>query len=273
MFGLIIAFKNIDFSKGILNSPWAGLDNFRFLFQTSDAFLITRNTILYNVVFIILGTISALLIAIMLNEIRSRFFSRFFQTIILIPALISTVIVAYIGYSFFSEDAGILNKFVLPALGLHSVSWYTTVNLWPIILTIFYLWKNVGLLSIIYFASLIGIDKEYYEAAKLDGASLWQQIKNITLPLMRPVITMMLILAVGKIFYSDFGLFYQLPMNSGLLFSATQTIDTYVYRGLMQIGDIGMSSAAGFYQSIVGFVLVMLSNIVVNRIDKESALF
>lgn len=273
MFGLTIAFKDVNFAKGIFQSDWVGLTNFKFLFATRDAFVITRNTILYNLAFIILGTMLAIAVAIMLNEIKTKFFNRLYQTVILVPALISMVIVAYIGYAFFSTDVGILDVKILPLLGIDPVSWYAEPAYWPFILVGVYLWINIGVTSMIYYSNLIGINKEYYEAAKIDGASLWQQIRNITLPLMRPVITMMVIIAIGRIFYSDFGLFYQVPMNSGMLYSTTNTIDTYVYRGLMELGDIGMSAAAGFYQSIVGFILVMVSNMIVRKFDSENALF
>jgi putative aldouronate transport system permease protein len=273
MFGLIIAFKDINYAKGILASDWIGFKNFEYLFSTRDAFVITRNTILYNGGFIILNTVLAIGVAIMLNEIKNKLAKNFYQSVILLPFLISMVIVSYLGFAFLSEDVGYLNKTILPMLGLDGVSWYSEAKYWPYILTFINMWKGIGFLCVIYLAAIIGIDQEYYEAATLDGANKWQQIIHITLPSIMPVIIMMTLLAIGRIFYSDFGLFYQVPMNSGAIYDTTNVIDTYVYRGLMQLGDIGMSAAAGLYQSIVGFVLVLVSNYLVRRKSKDNALF
>lgn len=273
MFGIVIAFKDVNFSKGILGSEWVGFKNFEYLFKTSDAFIITRNTILYNTAFIIINLIVAVGIAILLNEIRNRFLSRFYQSIILLPHLISMVIVSYLAFALLSAETGFMNKTILPMLGLNEISWYTESQYWPFILTVIHVWKSAGFLCVVYLAAIIGIDQEYFEAATLDGASKWKQIMMITIPLIMPVITMMTLLAIGRIFYSDFGLFYQVPLNAGALNSTTNVIDTYVYRGLMQLGDIGMSSAAGVYQSIVGFVLVLISNYVVRKINSDNALF
>lgn len=273
MFGLVIAFKDVNFSKGILGSDWVGFKNFEYLFKSSDAILITRNTLLYNAVFIVLNLIVAVGVAILLNEIRNKLLARFYQSVVLLPYLISMVIVSYLGYALLSMDTGFLNKTILPALGMEEIAWYNEPKYWPYILTLVHTWKGAGFLCVVYLAAIIGIDQEYYEAATLDGASKWQQIRSITLPLITPVIIMMTLLAIGRIFYSDFGLFYQVPMDSGSLFNVTNVIDTYVYRGLMQLGDIGMSSAAGMYQSLVGFVLVLLSNYVVRKINRENALF
>lgn len=273
LFGLSIAFKDINYRKGIWRSDWIGFHNFEYLFKTSDAWLITRNTLLYNAAFIVLGTAVAIAIAILLNEIRNRFASRLYQSIIILPFLISIILVSYLVYAMLSMDTGFLNKTVLPALGLDPIDWYNEPKYWPFILTIVNLWKGAGYSCIVFLAAIIGIDPEYYEAAKLDGASKWMQIRKITIPMITPVIIMLTLLGIGRIFYSDFGLFYQVPMNSGALFSTTNVIDTYVFRGLMQLGDIGMSSAAGFYQSLVGFVLVLVSNYVVRTINKENALF
>lgn len=274
MLGIVIAFKDVNFAKGILQSDWVGLANFEYLFKTSDAYIITRNTILYNLVFIILGTVLSLACAILLNEIKSKVLVKAYQSIITLPHLISMVIVGYLGFAFLSPDTGFLNKTVLPWLGIEEgISWYTENKYWPWILTLIHFWKAIGYSSIVYFAALLGIDEEYYEAARLDGATRWQQIRHITLPIIVPVITMLTLLNIGRIFYSDFGLFYQVPMNSGALFESTSTIDTYVFRGLMGSGDIGMSTAAGVYQSIVGFILVIVANLVVRRANKDNALF
>jgi putative aldouronate transport system permease protein len=273
MFGLFIAFKNINFQLGFLKSPWIGLGNFKYLFASSNAFIITRNTLVYNIAFIAINTVVAVALAIFLNEITKKFFMRFYQTVILLPFMISMVIISYLVYALLSSDNGFLDKTILPLLGMKAISWYSEPKFWPFILVAVKLWSQAGFLCIVYLASIVGIDKEYYEVATLDGASKWQQIKYITLPLIKPVIILMVLFAVGKIFYSDFGLFYQIPLNSGPLYPTTNVIDTYVYRGLLQMGDIGMSSAAGFYQSIVGFILVVLSNYAVRKFSPENALF
>lgn len=272
MLGVIIAFKNVNYSIGILKSPWIGFSNFKYLFATRDAFVITRNTLLYNISFIIINTVAAIAIAILLNELKSKVFSRIHQTVVLLPYMVSMVIVGYLVYAALSPDTGFVNKSILPALGIGDISWYSEPRYWPVILTIVNLWKNVGFYCVIYLATIVGISKDYYESADLDGATKWQQITQITLPLIKQVVVLMILLSIGRIFYSDFGLFYQVPMNAGALFEATNVIDTYVYRGLLQIGDIGMSSAAGLYQSLVGFVLVMLSNLVIRKISPQNAI-
>jgi putative aldouronate transport system permease protein len=273
MAGLLIAFKNVNFTKGILRSDWIGFKNFEFLFKSADAFIITRNTLLYNVSFIIINTVVAVAIAILLNEIKNKVFLSLYQSLILLPYLISMVVVSYLVFAMLSTDTGFLNKTILPALGLKEIMWYTEPKVWPIILTLVHNWKGFGFLSVIYFSSVVGISDEYYEAASLDGATKWQQIKLITIPLIRPTIIIMTMLAIGRIFYSDFGLFYQVPLNSGAVYSTTNVIDTYVFRGLLQLGNIGMSSAAGMYQSVVGFILILLSNYAVKKFSSEDALF
>lgn len=273
MFGIVIAFKEINFSKGIFGSDWVGLKNFEFLFKTSDAFIITRNTILYNLLFLVLGTTFSLSIAILLNEIKNKFILRTYQAIISMPHLISWVIISYLVFAFLSVENGLLNRTILPMLGIDEIYWYTEAKYWPWILTLVDQWKGVGYGSIVYFAALLGINEEYYEAARLDGASRIQQIRYITLPIVVPVIIMMALLQLGRIFYSDFGLFYQVTLNSGPLFETTATIDTYVFNGLTGSGNMGMSAAAGLYQSVVGFILVITVNFLVRRKDKNSALF
>ncbi|WP_223192768.1 ABC transporter permease [Paenibacillus sedimenti] len=273
MFGVIIAFKNINYRKGIFGSDWAGFKNFEYLFKTADAWVITRNTILYNGFFIVINLALAVAVAILLNEVKNRFMSRFYQSVILLPYLISMVIVGYLALAMLNVENGFINHHILPLLGIEPISWYSEPEYWPFILTIVNIWKNVGYLCIIFLAAIVGIDHEYYEAATLDGASKWQQIRTITLPLLSPTIVIMALLSIGRIFYSDFGLFYQVPLNSGPLQPTTDVIDTYVYRGLMTLGDIGMSSAAGFYQSVVGFVLVLVSNFIIRRKSPDQALF
>lgn len=273
MFGIVIAFKKMDFSKGILGSEWIGFENFKYLFTTPDAFIITRNTVLYNMAFIVIGIVVQVSFAILLNEIRPKRFSRLYQSLIILPSLVSMVIVAYLVYAFLSVSTGFLNKSLFTALGIEAKNWYSEPKYWPFILTLVNVWKTAGFGCIVYLATIVCINPEYYEAARLDGASKWQQIRLITLPMLRPVIITLTILNIGKIFYSDFGLFYQVPMDSGQLYDVTNTIDTYVYRALIKLGDIGMSSAASCYQSLVGFILVLVSNFIVRKIDKESALF
>jgi putative aldouronate transport system permease protein len=273
MAGLVIAFKNFNYAKGIFGSDWAGFMNFEFLFRTRDAFIITRNTLLYNAGFIVLNTFTAVTVAIMLSEVANKAALRIYQTVILLPYLISIIIVSYLVYAFLSVNVGFLNKTVLPALGLSDIAWYTEAKYWPYILNIVNLWKGFGFLSVIYLSSIVGIDRTFYEAAELDGASKLQGIRHITIPLIVPTISLMVLMSIGRIFYSDFGLFYQVPMNSGALYRTTNVIDTYVYRGLLQLGDIGMSSAAGLFQSVVGFVMVLSANLIVRRVNRDNALF
>ena len=272
MFGLTFAFKDINYTTGVWQSPWCGLDNFGYLFRTKDAYVIFRNTVLYNVAFIVLGTVLAIAVAILLSQVRGKMM-RVYQTTILIPYLIAITVVAYLGYAFLSTDTGFINNSILAPLGIDAVSFYSNSSYWPAILIFIYLWKNFGYNTILYYATLIGIDDSYYEAAVIDGASTWQQIRHITLPCLKTTIITLTIMAIGRMFYSDFGLFYQVPMSNGLLFDATQTIDTYVFRALIQSNDVGRSSAAGFLQSILGFVLVLGANLVVRKVDKDSALF
>lgn len=273
MFGTVIAFKDVNFAKGIWRSDWIGMKNFEYLFGTSDAFTITRNTLAYNAVFIVVTLIASVSLAIMLNEVRKRIVRSFYQSAILLPYFLSAVVIAYLVYSLLSSEYGLLNKAVLPFFNMDPVSWYNEPKYWPFFLVLINTWKGVGYYCVIYIAAIVGIDHDYYEAATIDGATKWQQIRNITLPLLSPVIITMVLLQIGRIFYADFGLFYQVPLDSGTLYPVTNVIDTYVYRGLLQLGDLGMASAAGLYQSIVGFVLVMLSNLVVRKVDRDQALF
>lgn len=271
--GLVVAFKNFSSKKGIWGSDWSGLKNFEYLFGTRDAWEITRNTLGYNIAFIVIGTVMSVAIAILLSEIRNRRASRLYQSVLLLPYLVSWVIISYLAFGFLSADTGFFNNTVLGLLNMEPVSWYNEPGVWPVIMVLVYLWHDMGYVSIVYFASVVGIDRGYYEAAEIEGATQRQKIFYITLPLIRPTIITMVMLSVGKIFYSDFGLFYQVPMNSGAIYSTTNVIDTYVYRGLLQQGNIGMSAAAGLYQSMVGFMVVLLANGVVRRIDRDSAFF
>ena len=273
MAGIVVAFKQYNVNDGMFGSPWVGLENFKFLFGTSDAFIILRNTLLYNIAFIVVNNVVGILLAIILSDVVWKRMRTVYQSSLLLPFLISIVVVSYIVFALLSQENGMMNNTILPLLGKEPVSWYSETKYWPAILILTNLWKGVGYGTLIYVAAIAGIDNSLFEAAALDGASKWQQITRITLPFLVPAAVTLLILNVGKIFFSDFGLFYQVPQSSGALFPVTQTIDTYVYRALIERGNISMSSAAGVYQSIVGFAIVMLSNWVVRKVDKEQALF
>ena len=272
MYGLIIAFKNFDYSKGITGSEWAGLKNFEFLFKNKDAWVITRNTILYNVAFILLDIVFCVGIAIFLNEISHKMSKKLYQTAILLPYLMSMVVVSYLTYAFVGDRTGLINA-ALKLVGLQTVQFYSTKEYWPLIITFVRMWRFVGYGSIIYLSTLAGFDNSYYEAAELDGATKWQQIRLITLPMLKPTIIMLTTLAMGNVFRSDFGLFYQVPRNQGLLYPVTDTIDTYVFRALLKNGNIGLSSAAAFYQSVVCFIVILAFNRLIRKISEEDALF
>lgn len=276
MVGIAIAFKKIDYRVGILKSPWVGFDNFKILFSNSgsifksDAFVITRNTLLYNLAFIILGIVLGILVGICLNDIFSKFLQKFFQTSILLPQLISMVIVAYIVFAFLSNETGMVNKLLGEG---NEINFYATKKYWPFILIFVNVWKQLGYNGIIFLSSIVGIDRSIYEASRVDGASKWKQIRYITIPLLKPTVITLGLLQVGRIFYSDFGLFYQVPLDSGALYSVTNTIDTYVYRCLMVLNNISTASAASTYQAVVGFIIVFAVNMIVRKLDKENALF
>lgn len=273
MSGIWFAFTKINYQKGLWNGDFVGWNNFKYLFATSDAFYITRNTILYNLAFIIIGTLLSIIIAIALNALRVKFFRGVSQAFIMLPYMISTVIISYLVYGFLSPESGLINNSILSPLGLDSINWYSEAKYWPFILIFVNSWKTAGYNSIIYFSSLVGFDRSYYEAAEIDGGTKWQQTIYITIPLLKPTIIVTTILALGRIFYSDFGLFYQVTLNSGALYKVTNVIDTYVYRGLMKSGDIGMSTAACAYQSLVGFIIVLIANLIIRKISPDDALF
>ncbi|MBP3901949.1 MAG: sugar ABC transporter permease [Blautia sp.] len=268
MFGIYIAFKKVDYSKGLWGSDWVGLDNFKYLFSTTDAFIITRNTILYNVAFIVLGLISGIIVGICLAELYSKLLQKTYQTVILLPQLISFVIVSYIVYALLSNETGLITKMIGG-----SVNFYSEAKYWPFILIFINIWKQLGYNGIVFLSSIVGIDYSMYEAARVDGATKWQQIRSITIPQLKPTIMTLFLLQVGRIFYSDFGLFYQVPLNAGALMDVTNTIDTYVYRALMVNNNISTASAASTYQAVVGFVLVLVVNMIVRKVDRENAMF
>jgi len=259
MFGVILAFKNYNFTDGILGSPWSGFDNFEFFFTSPDLYRITYNTLFLNLLFIVFGTLAAVATAILLNEIRSKTSARIFQTFIFFPYFISWIVVSLFLGTFLSTERGIINR-SLDALGLASVDFMNSPGLWPAILVVVYLWKSTGYGLVIYLAAITGINPEYYEAARIDGASRPQQIVRILLPQLRPTILVLLILAVGRVFYGDFGMIYALVGDNGQLYPTTDVIDTYVFRSMRTYGDIGMTAAVGLYQSFMGFVMVVLAN-------------
>jgi putative aldouronate transport system permease protein len=273
MAGIIIAFKDINYTKGILGSPWIGFKNFEFFLKTPDAWIITRNSVLYNAAFIVFGTLSSVAVAVALDGLRAKRVSRLYQGVMFLPYFFSWIVISTLVFSFLSTDLGFFNKQLFPALGIAPINWYIEPVYWPFILIFTNLWKYTGYCSVIYLAAIAGIDQNCFEAAALDGASRWQVITRIMVPLISYVIIIQVLLSIGRLFYSDFGLFYQVPQNMGPLFDATNVIDTYVYRTLVNVGDIGMSAAAGLYQAGVGFVLVLVSNLIVRRIDVEKSLF
>ena len=272
MFGLVMAFQDFNIAKGYFGSDFVGLKNFEFLFATQDAWNITRNTVLYNVVFIVLNTTLSMTLAILFNELYSKKLAKTLQTMLIMPYFLSMAVVAIIVYGFLSQRDGYVNK-LLGALGMKTRNWYTYRPLWPWLLVLVNAWKNVGYNSVVYMASISGISEEYYEAAVLDGATKWQQIRYVTIPQLRQIMIILLILNLGSIFRGDFGLFYNVTQNNGMLYPVTDVIDTYVYRALTKLNNTGMAAAAGFYQSVMGLVMVLLSNAIVRKVDPESALF
>lgn len=273
MFGVLIAFKEVDYSLGILRSPWIGLKNFTYLFSTPDALLITRNTILYNLAFIIIGTTFTIFVSLLINEITKSFAKKVCQGILFLPHFISWVIAGYMFYVFLSPQYGYLNKNILEPLGIGDIQWYTTTKYWPYILVLAHMWKNTGYGTIVYLAGMTAIDSDLYEAAVIDGATKLQQAMHVTLPCLKPTIVVNMIMALGAIFSTDFGLFYFTTRNSAALYPVTQVIGMYTYRALRELGDLGMSSAASLYQAAVGFVLVAFSNHIVKKVNSDMSLY
>ena len=279
MGGLVLAFKdykinprNPSFISNLLSSKWVGLNNFKFLFMTDDAKIMFRNTLAYNVVFIILGIIIPVAFAIMLNEVSKKFVAKTYQTLMFFPYFLSWVVVSYFLNAFIDGQYGMITA-MQRAAGGDVTNFYTTMGPWPYILVFANLWKNVGYSTMLYLSAITGIDSSQYEAAAIDGATKWQQIIYVTIPHLRTMICILFIMNVGKIFNADFGLFYSVPMNSGALFPVTQVIDTYVYRALMVTGNISMSSAAGLLQNVLGFVCIVTANGIVKKIDADSSMF
>ena len=279
MGGIVMAFKdykvnprNPSFISNLLTSEWVGLQNFKFLFMTDDAWIMFRNTLAYNIIFIILGVIIPVAFAIMLNEITKKFVAKAYQTMMFFPYFLSWVVVSYFLNAFLDAQYGMIPAMQKSA-GEEVISWYTTTGPWPYILVFANLWKNVGYSTVLYLAAITGIDANQYEAAAIDGASKWQQVRYVTLPHLKTMICILLIMNVGKIFNADFGLFYNVPMDNGALLPVTQVIDTYVYRMMRVTGDLSRSSAAGLLQNVLGFICIMTANGIVKKIDSESSMF
>ena len=279
MGGIVLAFKdykinprNPSFISNLINSEWVWLDNFEFLFMTNDAWIMFRNTLAYNIVFIILGVIIPVAFAIMLNEITRKVVAKTYQTMMFFPYFLSWVVVSYFLNAFLDGQYGMIPA-MQKAAGQDVISWYTTTGPWPYIIVFANLWKNVGYSTVLYLSAITGIDTNQYEAAAIDGANKWQQVIYVTIPHLKTMICILFIMNVGKIFNADFGLFYNVPMQNGALFPVTQVIDTYVYRALMVTGDISMSSAAGLLQNILGFICIITANSIVKKIDADSSMF
>ncbi len=272
MGGIIIAFKNYKYNDGIFGSKWCGFDNFKFFFESKDFLNITFNTLYMNFLFIVFGTFMAVLLAILLYHVTNRICVKAYQTILITPHFLSWVIVGYMVFALLSNEYGFINR-ILSIFNVKPVDWYAEPEAWPVILTIVNVWKNVGMDSVIYYAALMGISSELYEAASIDGAGRLKQTIHITLPSISSLIVMLTILKIGNIFRADFGLFYQVPRDVGALYSTTDVMDTYIFRTMRELGNMGMSSAAGLLQSVVGFVLVMLTNWLSKKFSPDAALF
>nr|WP_202866408.1 ABC transporter permease subunit [Cohnella sp. AR92] len=273
MAGIVVAFKNYQFSDGLFGSEWAKplLSNFEYLVNSDYAFRAIRNTVLLNLLFIATGLLFEIGLALLLNEIRGKYFKKVAQSITFLPYFISWIVVGVFTYNLLT-DVGVVNS-IIKLFGHEPIDFYNSPGLWPAILALIMRWKVTGYGSVIYLAALTGIDSSYYEAASIDGATRWQQMWYISLPLLRPTVIILTLLAVGRIMNADFGMFYSVVGSAATLYSTTDVVDTFVYRGLRLNGDVGMSAAAGFLQSTIAFVLVLGSNLIARRLDKDSALF
>lgn len=272
MSGLVVAFKNYRYDLGIFGSEWNGFANFAYLFQSGTGWLITRNTILYNLLNLITSQLLAVVIAIFITEIKNKVFKKVTQSLIFLPYFISWVIVGVFIYNIFNYETGILNS-VLTSLGMDTINAYNMPGLWPWIICLFNSWKWCGYNSVIYIAAITGVDTEIYEAGAIDGATIFQRIRYLTIPSIKPTVITMLLLQVGRILRGDFEMFYQIVGNNGQLYNMTDVIDTYVFRSLLQNSNIGMTAAAALYQSSLCFIIIMVVNTVVKRIDEDYALF
>lgn len=272
MFGVVLAFKKFNYTDGIFASPWVGFDNFGFLFRSGTLLRITRNTILYNAVFMTLGVVLQISTAIFLSEILNKYVKKISQTLMFLPYFISYVLLGAFVYNLFNYEFGVVNSF-LSQFGFEKIDIYAMKGAWKYILVFFHEWKGLGYGVVIYLAAITGLSPEYYEAARMDGANKWQEIRLITLPLLKPTAIVILLFGVGQIMKGQFELFYQIIGNNGGLFESTDIIDTYVFRSLTQSFDPGMGTAAGLYQSLFGFVLIMTVNAITKKIQPDYALF
>ena len=271
MGGIIIAFKRYNYSLGIFHSEWNGLANFRFLFISGKLWELTRNTILYNLVFIATGTVFELTLAIVINEMGRPVFKKVTQSMMLLPHFISWVVAATIMLNLFGDN-GVVSAIVKSITG-EKWSLYSYTEKWPIVMVLVKMWKSSGYGSVVYLAAIVGIAPEMYEAAKIDGANIWQRIFKITLPSLKPTVVIMLLLAVGGIFRGDFGMFYQLVGNNQLLLKTSDILDTYIYRSMMSASNMGQTAAAGLYQSVLCFITINLFNFIVKKIEPDYALY
>ncbi len=273
MAGLVVAFKKFNYADGIFKSPWNGLENFRYLFMVGDtAWRLTRNTIGYYLLFTFFGTIGNVAIAIGINEMIHKRTAKYFQTCMILPTFISYIAITFIVKAFLQSDIGIINRFRL-MLGLQSIRFYQNSEYWPVILLIVKLWKGIGYGSVLYLSALAGFDQQIYEAADIDGATAWQKLWRITIPMLMPTVIVMTLLGLGNIMHSETGLFYQVTQNNAMLYNTTQVLDSFVLNALMKNTDYGMTSAATFYQSVVGFIMVMATNWFVRKASPDDALF
>jgi putative aldouronate transport system permease protein len=273
MGGIILPFINYKPVLGFFKSPWIGLKNFKYFFSTPDLWwALTSKTLKMNAMFIIVGLIASVVLALLLNEVKKKIYVKVYQTSIFFPYFLSWVVVSFMLFSFLSFDHGVINT-IVEKLGGQAVNWYSDPKYWTEILLISSVWKGAGVGCVIYYATLMGVDKEYYEAAAIDGASKFQMATQISIPFLIPIITINLLLSIGSIIRADFGMFYFLPRDVGVLYPVTDVIDTYVYRALRATNSTGLSSAVGLYQSFIGFVLVMVSNGLVKIFNKENSLF
>lgn len=270
--GIVIAFKNFNYVKGIFGSDWVGFKNFGYLFQTGAIYRITLNTVVYNLAFIILDIIFQVGVAIILSELIGKKVKKVMQSMLLIPYFVSWVVAGAILYNILNTNYGLLNS-ILVSLGHEKVNFINNPSIWPALFIFFHVWKGLGYGSVVYLAAVTGIDQEIYEAAQIDGAGILQRIFRITLPMLKPTIIIMLLLHVGNIIKGDFGMFYNLTGNNALLYNVSDVIDTFVYRSMVQTQNFGMSAAAGLYQSVMGFVIVMITNTLIRKYNKDYALF
>lgn len=274
MFGIVLAFKNYKVPKGILGSDWADplFKNFEFFLQSQDAFRVTRNTILLNLLFISVTTICSVIFALLMYEVKKAYQVKLYQTVTILPSFLSWVAVSYAVYALLDMDKGAVNM-IIEFFGGEKIPWYIRPGYWPVILLIVRIWHDVGLSSIMYYASLMGIDSELFEAAEMDGATKFQRTIHISIPHLVPLVIILVILDIGKIFRADFGLFYNVTRNVGELYPTTDVMDTYVFRALMENGNITLSGAASLIQSVVCFITIVTTNAIVKKISPENALF